>query len=276
VKGIRPVTCSEAIWLLIARRGGELPPGVTGHLARCEFCQQLVRAYEDGREKAPAPAVLDRIKSVVLANLRPVTPLPSSRTLLGALFLLSLAVLDAGTLWLGTRGWQALALAKKVSVFAPLLAGAYLLGLAVVRQMVPGDAPTTRPVAWSAAAYALLVTVVAAVFGRQREPLFVPNGLSCFGPGVIYAASAALFVWLVIRRGAMLSGPLMGAMTGGLAGFIALAGIEIRCPNPNGNHILVWHLPLVLAGALGGVAVGEAGRRLARRLHPRHPRSRAI
>jgi len=269
------VTCSEAIRGLVSRRDGALTAAVAAHLAQCEFCWQLVHLPEEGRETALAPGTLDQIKSVVLADLHAVTPLPSSLMLLGTLSLLSLAVLGAGTVLVGMRGWQALALPVKVSIFAPLLLGGYLLGLALIKQMVPGECAPTRPVAWSAAVFALLVTVVVLAFGRQEEPHFLRNGLNCFGAGMIYAVSAALMVWLVVRRGAMLLSPLTRAMTGGLAGFIALAGIELRCPSPNGNHILVWHLPLVLVGAFGGLAVGAAGR-LRTWFHLRHSRAHRI
>jgi hypothetical protein len=248
---------------------------LAGHLAECEFCWQLAHLPEEGRETALAPGTLDRIKSVVLADLRPVTQLPSSLTLLGTLAFLFLAVLGAGAVLAGMRGWQALALPMKVSIFAPLLLGGSLLGLALVRQMIPGEGAPTRPVGWSAAVFALLVTVVSLAFGRLEQPHFLQDGLKCFRAGMVYAVSAALMVWLVVRRGAMLSGSLTGAMSGGLAGFIALAGIELRCPSPNRTHILVWHLSLVLACALGGFAVGSA-RRLPTRFHPRHSRAHGI
>jgi hypothetical protein len=160
--------------------------------------------------------MMDRIESIVLKDLQPVTPLPSSLTLRGTLSLLFLAVLGARALLVRIRGWQAIALQMKVSIFAPLLLGPNCWGWPWSGEMVPGQSSPTRPVAWSVVAATLAVS-------RREEPCFLEDGLSCFSAGMMYALPAALMVWLVIRRGSMLSVPLVCAMAGGLAGSIALA-----------------------------------------------------
>jgi hypothetical protein len=74
-------------------------------------------------------------------------------------------------------------------------------------------------------------------------------------------ASAAVgfaSLWLLlIRRGALLSPVAAGGITGGLAGIAMVAMAEIRCPNLNLHHILLWHLPVAIVTALcGGAAIG--------------------
>jgi Negative regulator of sigma F len=267
------MSCREATRLLIYH-SGVLPDAVAVHLQRCESCRKLVHALEGAAQGVvpSAPRVHD-IKSLMLTDLRPVTPLPSSRVLLFALFVLFVAVMIAGSASLGVRGWESLELQTKASIFGPLLLGAYLLGLAVVRQMAPGSGDVVSPAAGSAAAFALLIAGVAHAFGWHEEHRSFGLGVTCLSVGLIYTAFAALVSWLVVRRGAMLSTLAAGAMGGGLAGFVGVAGIEIRCPNPDVAHILVWHLPVALLGVLGGLALGVAGRRLRASLHRRPFRS---
>jgi hypothetical protein len=47
-----------------------------------------------------------------------------------------------------------------------------------------------------------------------------------------------------------------GATVGGLAGLTEMVGSQLRCPNPNGNHVLLWHSTRAAAGALGGLILG--------------------
>src|SRR5262249_29942477 len=130
------LSCREATRLLIYHSDRLLPDAAAVHLQRCESCRKLVHVLEGAAQGVipPAQRVHD-IKSLMLTDLRPVTPLPSSRILLFTLFVPFVAVMIAGSASLGVRGWESLELQTKASIFGPLLLGAYLLGLAVVRQM---------------------------------------------------------------------------------------------------------------------------------------------
>jgi hypothetical protein len=84
------------------------------------------------------------------------------------------------------------------------------------------------------------------------------DGLVCMKNGLTYSVPAALLFWLLLRRGAILSPKLIGAVTGGLAGLIGLSVLEVNCPNLNIFHILVWHWGVVLLSSLAGALVGTA------------------
>lgn len=209
----------------------------------------------------PAPPLAD-IKGRITSGLEPVRPLPSSRVFYLLLAILLPAVLGAGTLWFGVTGWAALALPAKVSIFGPLLAGACLLGLAVVRQMSPAGGGVAILAAGSAASFLLVIAAVAHTFGWHEEFRSLRLGAGCLGVGLLYTVLAGLAAWLMMRRGAMLSELAAGALGGALAGFVGVAGIEMRCPNPDLAHILTWHMPVALAGLLAGVLLGLLGRHL--------------
>ena len=90
--------------------------------------------------------------------------------------------------------------------------------------------------------------------GIENSP---PNtGLLCLEIGLACAIPAAALLWLVLRRGAILSPVLTGATAGALAGLSGLTVLEVFCPNLNKYHILVWHLGAVLASIIGCLAIG--------------------
>jgi hypothetical protein len=85
----------------------------------------------------------------------------------------------------------------------------------------------------------LPVLVFEAIFHRQQQSGFVPTGLMCLRTGLARAVPAAVLLWLLLRRGAILSPGQTGATAGGLAGLVGLMALEIRCPNLDSYHILV-------------------------------------
>jgi hypothetical protein len=82
--------------------------------------------------------------------------------------------------------------------------------------------------------------------------------LACLKNGLSFSIAAAVLLWLILRRGAILLPKLMGAAAGGLAGLSGFSVLEVNCPNLNALHILAWHGGVVLIGSLGGVLVGAA------------------
>ena len=103
-----------------------------------------------------------------------------------------------------------------------------------------------------------LMMVIEATFRSQPEPTFLASGVMCMKNGLTYSIPAAVLLWLILRRGALLYPKLIGAVTGGLAGLAGLSVLEVNCPNLNVFHILVWHVGVVVIGSLGGALLGAA------------------
>ena len=90
-------------------------------------------------EALPPEDCVRRIQSLVLADLRPVRPLPSEGWLLVAIGVVWVAVVCAGFWFYGGYGWSALSRQRQVAIFFPLAVAASLMALAAVRQMSPGS-----------------------------------------------------------------------------------------------------------------------------------------
>ncbi len=251
------MTCRDVDGMLISKRPrAAIPPEMSAHIAGCDRCRRLIQALEHAPEAAPPPDRIGRIQSAILADLKPVKPLPSAGVLWVA-FLLAVAVVAAiGTSVLGTAGWHALSTPQRVAIFATLAASAALLALSSGRQIVPGSMLRMGPPVLVIAVLAVVTGICAIAFRPHAEPTFVATGLVCLRIGLECAVAAAVLVWLVLRRGAILTPMLTGATAGALAGLSGLTVLEMFCPNLNRNHILAWHLGAVLASVLGGVAIG--------------------
>jgi hypothetical protein len=72
----------------------------------------------------------------------------------------------------------------------------------------------------------------------------------------------ALVPWLAlfvaVRRGAPLNGPVAGAYAGAAAVLFAAAAVRIACPIDAQLHLLAWHTPPI---AMGAAFSGVAGAR---------------
>ena len=235
------------------------PEGYGEHLRACQRCRGLVRLLEEaGKGLVPSESQLMQIKTGIVENLQPVRPLPPSRVFLAACAIIFLFVAAAGVLRLGTNGWAALNLWQRAGMFTTLGASAILLAGSMVRLMVPGSRHILPPAALPVGILLALMLVIATAFRSHGELAFVADGLVCIKNGLTYSVPAALLFWLILRRGAILSPKLIGAVTGGLAGLIGLSVLEINCPNLNIFHILVWHWGVVLISSLAGALVGAA------------------
>ena len=104
----------------------------------------------------------------------------------------------------------------------------------------------------------LLMVSVAVLFPFQQERSFWFSAWVCIRGGTPVAAFAAVPLWLVLRRGEILSPIMTGAATGLLAGLAGATALEIHCPNLDAWHILASHLGVAVIGAVVGLVVGWA------------------
>jgi len=255
------MTCREMEGVIITS-GHESE--VAEHVAECERCRRLVWTFGENRQfSPPSSEQMKRIEAVMLGNLIPVQPLASPRALFSAFALVFLAIVAAGSSLLGTDGWRVLNIFQKIVVFLPMAAGAGLLALSLVRLMAPGSKHAVSPARSSIGVLLSLALVIATVFPSQGESGFVPAGLRCLRTGLACAVPAGVLFWSLVRRGAILSPGLTGAIAGGLAGLVGMTVLEVRCPILSGYHILVWHCGVALLAMPGGLALAACRNRQA-------------
>jgi hypothetical protein len=256
----------EALVTSKTRGAGKVMQSVQAHLEECKSCQEFARIVEPSSADAQMDSSqIDRLKMMV-GDLRPVRQLLPSWVFLSAFALIFVGLSYLGVLYLGPYGWFVLMPAQKIAVFTTLAASAGLLAFSLVRQMVPGQKSLLRPGLLPVGLFVLLCLVVASVFQVRTDPHFLRSGEACLKAGIPYAIPAAFVFWLILRRGAILSPRVAGAITGMLAGLVSTTVLEVHCPNLNVWHILVWHVGIALLGLVAGVLVAMAGQAIRNRV----------
>ena len=252
------MTCREVEGLIISyASGAAIPPEAVAHIAGCERCRRLTQVMKETPANAvPSVEQLQKIKTGMLTDLRPVKPLAPAGVLFVALMFILLVVGAVGGVALGIAGWQALGPPQRITVFTSLVAAVGLLAYSLVQQIVPGSRLRLPPYLLVVVLMGIIASFFAILFHPQAEPTFVSTGLVCLRIGLEGAIAAGLLSWLVLRRGAILNPMWTAATAGALAGLSGLTVLEIFCPNLNEYHILVWHLGAALVSAAAGLAIG--------------------
>jgi len=93
----------------------------------------------------------------------------------------------------------------------------------------------------------------------QTDSHFLQSGERCLKGGIPYAIPAAFVFWFILRRGAILSPRVVGAITGMLAGLVSTTVLKVHCPNLNVWHVVVWHVGIALLGLIAGLLVATIG-----------------
>jgi hypothetical protein len=255
--------CREVEEVLTMRKTREIRdviPPVRAHIEKCKSCQEFARIVELPSADAQMDASqIDRLQKMIVGDLRPVRLLRPAWVFLSAFALIFVGLSYLGVLYLGPYDWFVLMPGQRIAVFSTLAASAGLLAFSLVRQMVPGQKSPLRPGLLPIGLFVLLCLVVASVFQVRTDPHFLQSGETCLKAGIPYAIPAAFVFWLILRRGAILSPRVAGAITGMLAGLVSTTVLEVHCPNLNVWHILVWHVGIALLGLVAGVLVAMAG-----------------
>lgn len=260
------MTCADIDNLITSGPESLLEPGAVEHLVRCKACRTLVRLLEENGKSPGHEAIqVKQIQARIVENLRPVRPLAPARFFLFACAIIFLGVLAIGVIPPGMNGWAALGQAQRIVVFTTLAAGAIVLAISMIGQMVPGNKYAIAARSLPIVVLAALLVIIAVTFRPHDESAFVANGLACVRNGITFSAPSAFLFWLVLRRGAILFPKLIGAAAGGLAGLVGLAVLELNCRNLNVFHILMWHWGVVLISAAAGTLLGAAVEYIPRR-----------
>lgn len=238
---------------------GGLSEQARRHLAECERCRELyewlLRAPA-GLE--PSPELCRRIRQVLAASLAPVTVLPPTWVTVAQLMAMFGLFLAGMVAVMGAGGLDRMAQVQIFAVSGLLAAGVALLSLSLAWQMRPGS---RHRVAAEVAIGALSVGVLLAMvllFPWRWPEAYVRQGWMCglIGGGGAAAPGALLF-WLLIRRGAPLSLPKLGATLGAMAGLLAVAVLQFECTQQEAWHLLAWHGGVLVISIAAGAALGR-------------------
>ena len=206
-----------------------------------------------------------RIAQSILADLRPVAPLPSRSVLTVRLLVPTALIIALGAWYWEYAGWEALSRGQAAVMFSLLGTGLLLLSDQVTRLMVPGSKMAIQP--WMAASLPITTLLIAVLFlfPYEADPEFFKAGLHCWLVGLACAGATAPLVLYSIRRSAGVTRIWQGATTGLLCGLAGAAVLEVSCPFLERAHIIAWHLGAVLTAALMGVIASECVTEIQRR-----------
>jgi hypothetical protein len=217
------------------------------------------------------PALQERITRQILADLRPVSPMPRSSISVAILLLIAAVAMAGGAWHQGTAGFSAQSGTQSVVVFS-LLAVSLVAGAMLVTNSLAPAARHHGPFAavLTASIFSLSDAIVF-LFPYKPNPDFLAVGMNCWRIGMAYSSGMALLSFLVLRRAAWLSPVMLATATGVFAGLSALTVQEIYCPYLDAGHIVGFHvgtlLSAVLLGALFGFTIPRVHKSLNWRKH---------
>ena len=249
---------------VITSATSQLSPEAEEHLLTCSRCKEIVGALRiPCGEETGMSAALTRLASGLAADLSPTQPLAPAGFYLTAFVGIFASIVALGVFREGSIGLSAMSLVQILSILGALGASAFLLAASLVSQMAPGSLHRFRPELLPVAVVATLSVVAGILFQFGDAARFWARGWSCLRMGVPFALLAAGPLWVVLRRGAILSPRAAGAAAGLLAGLAGTTVLEIHCPNLDLSHILVWHVGVSVLGSLFGLGIGVVAEMLA-------------
>ncbi len=271
------MNCNDVDYALIdvESAAAQFPPQAREHVLGCKRCQELVRALNiPVTADALSPEVLRQIERGIIADLHPVRPLAPARYLFAVFVGIFMSIVALGVYRMGAFAIAVMSPLQASAILGALAASAGLLAYSLIQQMVPGSRHHIPP-RWLAAGIVVsLAFAIAVLFQFHHDRNFWTNGWACLRAGTPIGIIAAIPIWLVLRRGAILSPGMTGTATGLFAGLVGTSVLEIHCPNVDAWHILVAHLGVSVLCALAGLVVGLAAEiigRWRRKIVPQSP-----
>lgn len=234
--------------------GKALTGDAKAHIQGCAGCQSLVDAL--GQEEYPVESELvSRVTATLTRQLRPVTPLPSDRTLTVLIFALFVAFCLMITTVVGFFGYAAMTPAERGVYYGIIGIFGLLFSNAAVATAIP--AAKVRMPVYVLAGGCVMITALAvsAMFPNIALDQFVRRGIPCLRLGCICAALFGIVSGLLLRRGYVTDPRRAALLISCFAGFSGVAVLSLHCPLQDALHIIVWHLGTVLVSASMGLAI---------------------
>jgi hypothetical protein len=206
----------------------------------------------------PSPATLRQITEGIATNLRPVRPLAHAIYFLGAFIGTFISIVALAVYRIGALAITVMTPIQFAVILSVLAICTCLLAYSLVQQMVPGSIHRMPPNLLPVFITIAVAVAIILLFRFQQERHFWGNAWACIRAGTPIGALAAVPLWLMLRRGAILSPSVTGAATGFFAGLAGTTALELHCPNLDAAHILVSHLGVAILCALAGFVIGRA------------------
>ena len=237
--------------------GAMLSPEEQLHLSQCPVCQALYDAQPP--HSSDSAQLSNRVLTSVLADLKPVTPIPAPWLLATAFTTVLVAVLTLAVWLTGSAGFFALSAMAKMLMLSIIGVGGLLLSFSLAQRMIPGSLQRVPVLQVALALAVAFLFVVVLMFHDVTDWKTLAMQRTCLWLGIAAAAVTATLGSLVVRRGAWINRFATVVSIGALSGVSALLVLTVHCPILKATHILVWHGG---AAAVSILAAWLVGRRL--------------
>jgi hypothetical protein len=242
-----------------------LQPGIREHLERCESCRGMWSLLARA-ENPPALSaqIQESIERNVLGSLQPVRPLPGRKQLAAAFFLVFVIFSAGFAAVTGSGGFAAIPAVSFAILAAAIVGVAAIVAVLLSVEMIPGERRCCDHRTVALGSLALLLGIIALAFPWESGQGLLSQSWHCFRQGAVFSLPAGVLAVLVLRWGAPLSWPAVGACAGMLAGLTGLGVLHVACPMHTANHIALEHWSVPAAGMAAGFLLGKCLPRLFR------------
>ena len=193
-----------------------------------------------------------------MADLRPIRPIVAKPYFLASLIAIFVCFVALGVYRIGAFALAVMSPLQAAVILGALALSAALLAYSLVNQIVPGSLHWFPPAFLPIGITISLAITTVVLFQFQHERHFWTNSSGCIRSGALIGALAAIPLWFVLRRGAILAPSVTGLGTGLFAGLAGTTALEIHCPILDAWHILLAHLGVALLAAMAGLFLGLA------------------
>ena len=191
-------------------------------------------------------ATLQRIQRSLTADLHLVRPLARKRYLFAIFAGIFLCAVAGGVYRMGAFGLAAMSPLESTTILSLLAISTCLLSYSLLDQMAPDSRQRIPARALPWAIILVLLIAIVTLFPLQHEDAFWGESWFCLHAGLQVGIVTAIPIWLVLRRGAIISEGTTGAAAGLLAGLAGTTVLELHCPNMDLWHILLSHFGVAL------------------------------
>lgn len=216
---------------------------------------EIERAFQKNVPEVPA-TVAANIRAQILRDtsaVRPMPPISRHALFFGGVFALLAVVWGATT---GFRGFWVLSPAAALALISSLVVLAIWCGVSAARSMRPGAG---NLYSWISTAMVLVVyeALVLVLFDDYSMQRFIHHGMACLTLGLACAATTAVPMLFIARRGFVVDPTRAGAVIGLMSGLTGLMALTLRCPLISVPHTGVWHAAVVPVCAIAGALIGR-------------------
>ncbi|MEZ5286775.1 MAG: NrsF family protein [Vicinamibacterales bacterium] len=206
----------------------------------------------------------DDLIGALVRDLRPVTPLRSTRRRLGTWTVMAVTVAVAATALLGLRrDWASAAGTLSLEGHTVLLvAGAWLAAWGALRLSVPGDGRARR-VSLVPLALLLMWTLWIVTDLAAAAPVVwtLGRGWVCVIRGAAAGMVPGLLLWAMVRRGQAAEPRAAAVLVVAAGAALGAVASEWMCPNTRAVHLFVWHVAPVAAAVTAAFLLARRWRR---------------